>query len=216
MFRTYGTFTGNIPIARSFIAGAYVLTQINTGQCYIGSTLDGYKRILQHNHYLRKNTHHNLKLQKAFNESPYFDVSFLKVHPKIKKEHVLSAIRQMEQSLLDELVNSPCLLNAAIDTLAAGKGRAVSLKTRIKISNSNKGRLVTQEARRLSSETRKARILAGDLSKARPVMIGDIFYATVNDVAKAFNISHPAVAKRIRSKHPSFESWRYAGEFISI
>lgn len=55
--------------------GIYMITNTTNGKCYIGSSLDIGKRLLQHRCALARGKHHNIHLQRAYKE--YGEGSFV-------------------------------------------------------------------------------------------------------------------------------------------
>lgn len=83
----------------------YTITNIQTGKQYIGKTFNFEQRKLQHLSALRKNKHHSVELQRAYNK--YGENSFLWDVKKvqIKTENDLNAIEMQEIEKANSYLN---------------------------------------------------------------------------------------------------------------
>lgn len=50
------------------ISGVYIIKNVITQKCYVGSSFDVYRRWSRHKYELTKNSHHSQKLQNAYNK----------------------------------------------------------------------------------------------------------------------------------------------------
>lgn len=234
------TYLGYVPEAGTKEAGVYMYKQITTGKTYIGSTVNAYGRFIAHSAALSRNEHVNFKLQRAFNESPFFEIDFCKLPDSFKDEDPIIAVRKMEQSFINNFEPKSKLLNIAKDVFACGTAISPSIETRAKISASSKGRIVTQETRdrqsialkgrvlseetkakisqshtgKIQDEARRALSLAAVMVNATPVKVGDVIYETAKAAGKANGIFGSSVVKRIKSKN--FSDWSYINPKASI
>lgn len=79
-------------------SGVYALCNNRNAKIYIGSTVDLYERLIQHQFYLNKNNHYNKRLQKDWNKHSF---SFL-----ILEECEITIIRDREQYYINTLLDS--------------------------------------------------------------------------------------------------------------
>lgn len=203
------TFIGYVPPPGSKEAGVYIYTQLDTGKTYIGSTVNGYGRFIQHTSALARNGHCNHKLQKAFNESPYFQVEFVKLSEPCKEEDKLLAVRNIEQAMIDRFEPKSNLLNIAKDVFAVGTAISPSAETRAKLSVAMKGRHVSQETRQRVAQalqgrkhTEERRQAISDAKPGRAVSIKGVVYKNAEEAAPHIGLgSRAAVRVRLNSKN---------------
>jgi hypothetical protein len=91
------------------VVGVYMLHNRETGEAYIGSGILNERRNT-HFSRLRHNTHHNHRLQAAYNRNPNFDFIGVPVEGEDRKEVRVEALN-IEASLVDENARNPLLLN---------------------------------------------------------------------------------------------------------
>lgn len=101
------------------VPAAYALHHDKSGKVYVGSTGNLYVRMSQHRTDLKRGVHKNSNLQSAFNDDPSFSLSYL---PTDTKEQAT----EVEQSLLDQHLDSGILLNIASDATNPGAGVIIS------------------------------------------------------------------------------------------
>ena len=142
------------------------------GKCYIGGTTAAFHlRWRNHLYELRKGTHHNYRLQDAFNEygEQSFNFSILEIADNFKD------VTALEQKYIDTVkpkfnisLDASCGLSdeARKRRLLNHKGTHPSEETRRKISEANKGNKYalgykhTEETKRKISEAGRSRKLA--------------------------------------------------------
>lgn len=83
---------------REKIPCIYKIQNIENGNCYIGSTIDFYRRIKEHRTHLETNKHHSTILQNSWNK--YGEYCFVFEILEIVKE--VDRIAEIEQTYLDE------------------------------------------------------------------------------------------------------------------
>jgi group I intron endonuclease len=119
----------------------YMIKNISTDKVYIGSSIHGLtKRKRCHITNLKKNKHHSIKLQRAWNK--YGEDSFIfEIVETCSNENILL----QEQYYIDKYNSYSSGYNA---TPVAGNclGREVKKETRLKIANSLKGRTVIRSS----------------------------------------------------------------------
>lgn len=231
-------YVGSVPPPNSKIPCVYMYRQIDTGKTYIGSTVNGYGRFIQHTSALSANRHGNKKFQKAFNESPFFEVHFVAVPPDKRHEPPLKVVREMEQTLLDSFPDKQKLLNIATDVYSCGGGVSPSQETRNKISAAMKGRFVSVETRQRRSATlmghavsdeTKEKIRQAKLGKQqspehaaksrksassrwKPVEVDGTLFIHTKAAALTHAVAQTTAVKRINSKNPAFQGWKYSNQ----
>ena len=124
-------------------SGIYSL-KIN-GQCYIGSAVCLGKRLRSHWDTLRKNTHRNIHLQRAFNKYQDFNFEVLEF---VENKELLIKREQYYMDLLAPKYNiSP--------TAGSQMGFRHSEASKLKISQIQKGKKLSQETCAKMSESKK-------------------------------------------------------------
>lgn len=128
--------------------GVYIIQNQETMETYVGSG-DVYRRASQHRTSLQKGIHTNHRLQEAYNRNPNFEMVAV---PTETRDEAFD----IEQAIIDEFSNSPLLLNLSMDARIPRIKHTEETKRRI--SEANKGRIITPEMRRKISETLTGRI----------------------------------------------------------
>ena len=140
--------------------GLYILRFPN-GTYYGGRSYHIQSRFYLHTSQLRRGTHGNPRMQRVFNK---YGAPILEIVQWVssKEERVL-----VEQMWLDEHVGGPQCLNlsrsAESNTM---EGRHHSAETKIRIAESLKGRVFTEEHRGLLAESATGRKMSTDLAPA--------------------------------------------------
>jgi len=233
------TFVGYIPPSGTKEAGVYIYRHLETGKIYIGSTVDAYGRFIQHTSALARGDHINREFQKAYDKSPYFEVSFSKLHPEKTNMDPLLMVRHYEQTLIDAYAGDPRLMNVAKDVFACGSAISPTQETREKISIAMKGRHVSEETKRRRSQSLMGHVVSDEtkekirqsklgrvqteehrakskmaaMTNARSVIVDGVEYPSVTDAGRAFGIKPNSAIKRIASKNPEFSGWNYADPY---
>lgn len=192
--------------------GIYQITNIINGKFYIGSAVNISKRRNQHVHYLRKNTHPNIHLQRSYNKHGEENFTI-----EVLEYCGLEELLEKEQFYIDTL-NPPyniCKIAGSV------MGRKDSEETKIKKSFNMKGKKHSEEAKKVMSEKAKGRIISVEqrvcISKALSKAVvqldsrGNIIatYDSIIEASKKFNTSNINRAL----KYPNLKSagfyWRY-------
>lgn len=211
--RKSDAFSGDIPKPSDNGPGTYRYVQSNTGQTYIGSTLNNYRRFINHTSSLCRGKHGNRKFQKAFDKDPHFDYRFEPVQPAETVTATLQKVRTFEAGKIEGFEDKSKLLNLSLDPFATGKLEEVSEETRRKISEKMRGRTVSQETRR-----RQALATAGqrhsDETKHRlslmketvPVEVDGVSYRCAADAARALGFKHKGQVRHrcLSDKFPNY------------
>jgi len=134
------------------ISGVYAITNLSNGHRYIGSSIDIYRRWGQHRRQLRKGTHSNQILQRAWDKysEDTFEFSILIVCSE--HDTLLN-----EQRFLDTVKPE---YNIAVCAEAPSRGLHFSEEHRRKIGEAN--------SRRVLSDETKAKISASKTGVALP------------------------------------------------
>lgn len=130
------------------VPAAYALHHDKSGKVYVGSTGNLYARMSRHRTDLKRGVHKNSNLQSAFNDDPSFSLSYL---PTDTKEQAT----EVEQSLLDQHLDSGILLNIASDATNPGAGVTISDEQKEKLRIAALNQFSNPDARREHSEKTK-------------------------------------------------------------
>lgn len=138
-------------------AGFYLICNPRTDETYVGSTFNLGKRSKDHKSRLLNNRHCNERLQKAYNLDPdnfeFIAASIDELNFTIEDNKNLAMA--LEQSIINENLNNPLLLNIAKDVVFASLGYTHNKESLKKISDASKARLITDETRARMSESAK-------------------------------------------------------------
>ena len=106
--------------------GIYEIRNIENNKFYVGSSVHILRRFGDHKRELRKNKHHCIKLQRAWNK--YGESSFVfSVIKEVEREF----LKAEEQKILDTiLLKKELFYNTSIDATAPTRGRKMSTKVR--------------------------------------------------------------------------------------
>jgi group I intron endonuclease len=126
------------------MSGIYQIQSIiKPNRLYIGSSVNIYRRFLQHKKFLKNGNHHSPKLQRHYNKYSLTDLVF-GVIEECKREVLL----EQEQYYLDNL--NPYF---NVCPIAGSKtGTRLSDESRKKMSDAHKGKRLTQETRNKISQ----------------------------------------------------------------
>ncbi len=133
------------------ISGIYKITNLVTGDCYIGSAINLNRRKNQHYYSLRKNKHFSLHLQRSFNKYKEENFKF-EILAKCPKEYLI----KLEQWFLDNL--KP-IFNKRIFA-ENNLSLVFSEEHRKKIGDANRRRIITQEQKDKMSKSLTGRKLS--------------------------------------------------------
>lgn len=139
-------------------SGIYVITNSVSNKKYIGSSLNIYKRWLQHRWDLENGLHHNSHLQNAWNK--YGPNSFtLTLLEKIDIGETTRFMLEERERFYIKLFKTENSSFGYNET-SGGKGcpsRKINYRTRKLISDNNKGRRMSEEAKKRMSESATGR-----------------------------------------------------------
>lgn len=130
-------------------SGIYSITNTLNNHRYIGSTNNFKRRLERHRSELRKNYHHSLHLQRAYNK--YGEIHF-KVEILEFCEPIRDTLLSIEQKYLDL---NPEYNIAEIADRPVRTSRIVSDETKMKIRLANIGRKHSEESRKKMSEAQR-------------------------------------------------------------
>jgi group I intron endonuclease len=134
------------------IAGIYKIQRIGSPDCYIGQTLNTYRRWAVHRHNLKANRHHSRYLQNAFNKYGESSFSF-EVIEIFEMPVDIVALTAAEQRWIDDLRPTYNMIPLA----RSRSGISPSPEARLKMSAAKKGKSLTIEHRQKMSAAHKAR-----------------------------------------------------------
>ena len=126
--------------------GIYQIKNIITGDFYIGSSNNINRRLYLHKYSLKKQNHHSIVLQRAFNKYGEENFEFI-VLEECEKEYLINK----EQYYLDNY-NPIYNINKIAENCT---GRILSEESRKKISLKNKGRKLSEDVKKRMSEYKK-------------------------------------------------------------
>ena len=126
--------------------GIYQIKNIINGDFYIGSSNNINRRLYLHKYSLKKQNHHSIVLQRAFNKYGEENFEFV-VLEECKNEELINK----EQYYLDNL-NPIYNINKIAENCT---GRILSEESRNKISIKNKGKKHTEDTKKKLSEYRR-------------------------------------------------------------
>lgn len=177
-------------------AGTYIVKAGD--KFYIGSSSRLSSRKSDHLTRLKRQIHHNKRLQSAFDatqSASFISIQFLHIKPGEDKSEFRSRLRDAEQELLDYHAGNPDLCNESLtarfpDHNCEFRKLPVSPETRAKMSLAQRGKTLSDQAK---AKMAKAKTGANN-PKAREIRIncpdGSIaLFHTVTDMAKFFNVS---------------------------
>lgn len=168
--------------------GVYVITHVPSGRFYVGSTIDFFKRQIQHAYKLRSGQHVNPGLQECYCEDPHFRFTFHLVGIEGVDSDIKENAQKLEQEYLDRFQGDPLLLNVSNSSTASRQGVPLSEEARAKISSKMKGRMPDCSAR-----------------KRRPVSIDGIVYESARDAGRIIGMLRQYVEHRLKSRlHPDW------------
>lgn len=189
--------SGKLVTRESKYAGIYAIINLKNNKFYVGSTTNFYVRRKGHFNDLKGNKHKNTYLQNAFNlASKYF------IMVEIEVISDLEILREREQYWLDEFKSYDRTIgyniNKFVDSLTGYKhtdetkeklrkahlGRKLPEQQKLNISNSGKGRIVSEVTKRKISESNRVTKLSNEFKskhkpKATPVLQIDLDGNTV-------------------------------------
>lgn len=134
--------------------GIYKIANKTTGDFYIGSAVNYERRIAVHKNHLKNNKHHNPYLQNIFNKYGIENLSF----ELIKSVDLANNLIKIEQEYLDKLNPKYNVRKKADSNL----GLTHTIQTKLKMSNSAKGRIIPKEQRAKISKSLKGRKLPAE------------------------------------------------------
>jgi len=178
---------------------------------YIGSTSRLSTRKYDHLGRLRRNVHHNKKLQDAFNtigSASFISITFIARLPNEDTTEFRDRLRAAEQAFLDSHADDPNLCNESKnargpDTECHARRGPVSAETREKIRTAAIGRTPSIESRRKMA---LAKIGAANV-KSRPIEIScpdgsTKRFESVTEMAKFFNVTQQTADHWVRGVCP--------------
>lgn len=184
--------------------GVYRIEHIPTGQFYIGSTGDNYRRIMRHKSCLKRGVHPNKRLQAVFTSWEDMEVTFTATGTLVEA-------RELEGNELDIHVGSPLCCNAIklTDSPFMGKvwrgGRTGgsgkpeyqhSTETKEKIRQIRLGATMSEESKRKLS-----------VSRSTSVSIEGVTYSSLKEAERILEIPYRTILYRVRSRTVSFKHW---------
>ena len=134
--------------------GIYKIECIKNNKIYVGSAIDTDKRWIKHKCELGKNKHHNRHMQNAYNL--YGIESFIF---KVIEECSLSELIEREQYYLDQIFKDGNTFNIC-SVVGTRLGCKHSEDSKIKMSNSQKGKILSDDTKKKLSDINKGKKLS--------------------------------------------------------
>lgn len=187
-------------------AGVYAVENTKTGKFYIGSSVDIEERLKVHRRQLRKGTHVNQKLQRAWGK--YGEDAFAFTVVALCSEDKL---REYEQVILDEFAPA---YNIAKDATAPMRGIVFSAAQRANMGAAHRGLKLSPERRKaIGDRTRGTKHTAEAKKKMSLAWVGRVVSAETcakisiamkgkqNTLGKRFGPRTDEVKAKISAKH---------------
>lgn len=197
--------------------GVYLLTHIETGKIYVGSTGDLYERIHQHACSLLGKRHKNRNLQECFNSSKSFSLTFIET-----KWNDVGARFDIEQQWIDKLLPTGKLLNICLNSRMPWLGLKRPPSVSIAVSKANRERIFSQETREKMSNSRRGKkaspesILKRMASSPKdPIVINGVEYSTRREAERLLGLSRAAVTHRLQSKKDEYSGYVRKADLIN-
>ena len=201
-----------------FNPGLYKITCIKNNKIYIGESSNVLNRLGRHSNDLEKNRHDCIELQKDFNDfgKQFFKFEALKFDIKYNNQ----SFRQKQEILLIKEISQENCYNR-IDIQKSFSARSVSVKNKIYNSLNEAARELNESKTNLvrkclNEENENYKFIKQDseikykFNKSRSCIINGIFYNSLNQAAKKFNVNHSTIKYRISSK--KFPNYKYYNE----
>lgn len=152
--------------------GIYKITNTINNKFYIGSAFNIKQRIKKHFELLKRNKHHSIYFQNAYNK--YGDSAFaISILECCNKNNILI----IEQAYLDKIIDWKCVYN--MSRKASGNNYLLTHPNKINIIN---------------------KIKIGSKGKhTKPFYVNDIRYETLFDAAKVYNVDIKTISYKIKN-----------------
>ncbi len=217
---------GRLPTfgGRDILIGVYTIRNLETGSCYVGSSIDIYRRLRAHLSTLRRSAHYSTRLQTAWDKRG--ESAFAFVVERVFESHAEALA--FEEYILT--AGKPAY-NSALVPLAGFKGRHHTPESKAKLSAAMTGKIFgprtfteahrkalsdaaprsyperigvkrTDKTRVQMSESAKAKFAAGFVNgRTRAVEIGGVIYSSGKAAAVALGITQGGICSRIKRGH---------------
>lgn len=134
-------------------SGIYQIRNIVNGKMYVGSAVNIAAREKAHRFHLTRNTHHAVKLQRAWNKYGA-DAFVVEIIERVADK---AQLIQREQHWINEYIPHLCGYNSA-PTAGSSLGVKFSADTRAKIGASHKGMTHTAESKARMSQSKRGSV----------------------------------------------------------
>lgn len=145
-------FSSEHPSRAIKLNAVYALTHLSSKKIYVGSSGNIGYRLHAHNRHLKKGTHPNRCLQRAYNEND--EMKTLVIITSTRNEAY-----DLEQQMIDQYKPLGLLFNRATDARRSGKNFRHSPETIEKLRQNSTGRKLSEEAKKLIGLASKGRSL---------------------------------------------------------
>ncbi len=201
--------------------GIYRILNITNNKCYVGSSISLHHRKNEHFRDLRKNVHHSVKLQRAYNKYGYDKFSFevlencTKEELKIKEEFWIKELKTYKFGYNWSRLTGSSFLGRkhSVETCLLisirGKGTKRSAETKYRISQARKGVRHSVETRKKMSDGHKGLIPTKEtvakicLKTSIPIIVlnsqGEIrYFKSFSDCSKVILINQGDISRSVK------------------
>lgn len=195
----------------------YIITHVDSGKFYVGSTSNLNGRINQHKFLLKNNKHFNKNLQLMYNESNEINIT-------IEAARTREDAYILEQKIIDENKDSNLLLNISLDARVSKiiftdeirkryseiQKNIFTEEIRQRLIKTNTGLKRTEEFKQNLSLARRGENnpMFGTISPtAKEIIIDDVKYKTQKEACIKLTISPATLSRRLHSDDPKFEKY---------
>jgi len=185
------------------MSGVYKIYCKSNNKIYIGSSFDIFRRWRFHKSQLNRNAHSNILLQRAW--KLYGENSFVwKIVEFCPNCKLLIVEKKWFKKT--KCCDRKYGFNIAIDTSSPMKGHKHSVKTKIKMSKTHKGKIISEDQRQKTSQTllRKGKAKLTNRIIHTIIKLVEEGELTQTEIGKLFKIDQSQVS-RIKTK----KKWRY-------
>ena len=145
----------------------YYIRNLVNEKLYIGSSIHYQQRLLMHYNELTNNKHKNLHLQYSWNKYKEENFEFGILEYIDSNQYDNDDLREIEQIYMDYFNVCDDAFGYNISETATGVSRKMPKEQRKKISEANKGKIVTEETRKRLSEAKKGHCYMSEELKKR-------------------------------------------------
>lgn len=180
----------------------YILTEINTGKLYVGSSGKIYTRIIYHKTSIKAKNHPNSNVNKLLEISDIKNFDVIIIFTDTRDEAY-----ELEQMFIDMYKNTNRLLNTARDVRYARLGAKNSEIHVQKMRQIMTGRKASVETRKIQSSFHKTNQRAIEQhkeiieAKRRKISVYGVNYKSITEAGNKSPYSHSFIRRRLRKNN---------------